>query len=145
MKKLLTSTALVVAILVSGAAHAAPTCHQKVAMSGQDFFQPVYKLKDKVSKMVKPQALDLIASTDADREDKAKAYVDAVASTTAKLLKTTLNDDFNDMSSHVWASVVKDFDNYDKFTQDVVSNNNVKASRIGTAAQTVITGFFACK
>ena len=89
--------------------------------------------------------MDLISSTDADRDDKAKAYTDAVANTTAKLLKTTLNDDFNDMASQVTASLVKDFDDYDKYTKDVVSNNNVKAHRIGTATQTILTGFFACK
>ena len=37
--------------------------------------------------MVKPQALELISSTAGDRDEKANAYVDAVATTTAELLR----------------------------------------------------------
>ena len=45
--------------------------------------------------MVKPQALELISSTAGDRDEKANAYVDAVATTTAELLKTSVTDDLN--------------------------------------------------
>ena len=45
------------------------------------------KLSERVSKMVKPQALELISSTAGDRDEKANAYVDAVATTTAELLR----------------------------------------------------------
>ena len=49
--------------------------------------------------MVKPQALELISSTAGDRDEKANAYVDAVATTTAKLLKTSVTDDLKEMAS----------------------------------------------
>ena len=55
MKRILTAAAIPLGLLTGTAAHAAPTCHQKVAMFGQEFFTPAYKLRGKVTKMVKSQ------------------------------------------------------------------------------------------
>jgi hypothetical protein len=137
--------ALVTVVALTGAVNAAPTCHQKIALSGTEFSTPVYKLKDKVKKMVKTQALDMISSSDADRDNKAKAYVYEVSTVTAKLLKATITDDFRDMASNVVDSIVTGYDNLDKYTKDEVARNNAKAYNLDSAAQTVITGFFACK
>jgi hypothetical protein len=79
--------------------------------------------------MVKPQALELISSTAGDRDEKANAYVDAVATTTAKLLKTSVTDDLKEMASQVTDNLTHDYDNADKYTKDAVSN---KASRPAT-------------
>ena len=145
MKKLLTSTAVVFAVLVSGAAYAAPTCHQKVTLSQQDYFAAVFKLGQSVSKMVKPQALDLISSAADERDEKVAAYLGAVAAMIAKTLKTTVTDDIRDLTSEVSDHLIKDYDNDDKYIKDAVSKNNVKVSQLDLAMRTVITGFFACK
>ena len=95
--------------------------------------------------MVKPQALELISSTAGDRDEKANAYVDAVATTTAELLKTSVTDDLKEMASQVTDNLTHEYDNADKYTKDAVSNNGLKASYLSTATMTVIKGFFACK
>lgn len=145
MRKLLTSAAVAFAVLASGAAHAAPTCHQKVAVTKDNYFSSAFKLSSKIKKMTQAQALDLISSTADDRDDKATAFATAVADATAKTLKTTVNDDIKGLLSDVSDSLFKDYKISDQFTKDAVANNGVKALYISNATMTIITGFFVCK
>ena len=82
--------------------------------------------------MVKRANTYITASTDGDRDEKAKAYVDAVAASTAKLLKTTLTDDFNDMASQVTDKLVTDYVTTDKYNKDAVTNNNMRAAYLNS-------------
>jgi hypothetical protein len=69
--------------------------------------------------MVEPQALDLMATTEESRMRR-PTYIDADCEHHRQAVEDPLNDGFNEMTSQVSASLVKAFDNYDKYTKDAV-------------------------
>src|SRR5437868_5055920 len=97
MKRLLTAAAVTFSLLTGVAAHASPTCHQKVTVAGPDYLSETVPVSTKVSTMVRKQALDLISSSADDYDAKAAAYVAAVAAAAGDVLKAAVNDEINDL------------------------------------------------
>ena len=145
MKRILTAAAITLGLLTGTAAHAAPTCHQKVTVAGLDYLKDTAPVSTKVSKKVREQALDLISSSADDYNAKAVAYVAAVAVATADVLKTTVSDDIKDLAVQTADTMVTSFGLTDKSQKDPHVADGVKNGAISIATNTIITAFFACK
>ena len=144
--KRLTPTATALALsLLTGAANAAPTCHQKVAVVGMTNFDKVLPIVNKINPLINDSALTLISSTSDDRADAASDFTASVVTAIRTVTKTNKGGDaISSLTTQIADSLVTNLDTSDRFTPDMVARNNVKAMHISLAVNAIVSGYLIC-